>query len=146
MTFAPFPAGTTALGEGVGTAQNVIISVFNSSGSHSLAGCELTNAGKIRKRTSASNFDFADFVAPNNGAPIGDFFEVRVIQTGGDTLSGSNPGLNVWLAITVTRLWSMDDTPGEFKNFTGNYEVREIANPSNTSGVKSFVLNTEDGS
>lgn len=142
--FAAFPAGTIA---GVfPRASNILILVFNSSASNSEAGFELTNAGKIRELTSVSNFDVGDFARPNPGVPIGDFFEVRTIQSSGDTLTGVNPGLNVFLAITSTRRWSFDDTPGEFKQFVGTYEVREIANPSNTSGTKSVVLNTEDGS
>lgn len=79
-------------------------------------------------------------------ASIGLLYEVRTTQSSGDVLTGLNSGLNVWLQISGNRGWGFNDSPGQFKTFLGEYEIREIANPSNTSGLANVVLNTEDGS
>lgn len=127
-------------------AQNQNISAFNTSASNSRAGFSVQRDGDILRRQGGSNADVGDYVG--SGLPdanIGTLYEVRTIQTSGDTLT-FNAGLNVFLPISSTRQWEFSDSPGEFRSFGGNYEIREIADTSNTSGVKSVTLNTEDGS
>ncbi len=127
-------------------AQNITINVFHTSGSNSRAEFNVQRDGDIN-RINPSQVDIGDYVG--SGLPdanIGLLYEVRVIQTSGDTLTGANAGLNTWLQINGTLGWGFNDSPGQFKDFGGNWEVREIADVSNTSGVKSVSLNTEDGS
>jgi hypothetical protein len=127
-------------------AQNQTVTAFHSNASNSRAGFSLTRAGDIFRRAGGSNTDVGDYVG--SGLPdanIGLLYEVRVIQSSGDTLTTS-AGLNVFLQINGTLIWEFNDTPGAFKDFGGTYEVREIADPSNTSGTATLSFNTEDGS
>lgn len=127
-------------------AINQTISVFHSSGSNSVAQFRVQRDGDIH-RLNPSQTTIGQFV--DSGLPdaaVGDRYEVRVIQTAGDTLTGFNAGLNIWLQISGNRGWGFNDSPGLFKTFDGNWEVREIADPANTSGIKSVSLDTEDGS
>jgi hypothetical protein len=145
VSLATFWAGIQGF---VGTprAQNQIINAFNSSPTNSRAGFSVARDGDIHLRQGGGNPDVGDYVG--SGLPdanIGTLYEVRTIQTSGDTLT-FNAGLNVFLPISSTRQWEFSDSPGEFRSFGGNYEIREIADTSNTSGVKSVTLNTEDGS
>ncbi len=127
-------------------AQAVTINAFNSSGSNSRAGMTLQRDGDILRRQGASNTDVGDYVASGlPDADIGLLYEVRVIQSSGDALTNS-PGLNVFLQISGNRLWDFNDSPGQFKDFVGTYEVREIADTGNTSGAVSCEFHTEDGS
>ncbi len=145
MTIMMGGAGAVQLA-GSPQAQNQTINAFHTSGSNSRAGLTLQRDGDILRRQGSSNTDVGDYV--DSGLPdadIGLLFEVRVIQTSGDTLTVS-PGLNVFLQINGNREWAFNDSPGQFRDFGGTYEVREIANPSNTSGTASLTLSTEDGS
>ena len=145
MTIMMGGAGAAQTAGGTPRAQNQIINEFHTSGSNSRAEFQVQRDGDIIG-ISPNSSDLGDYV--DSGLPdanIGLLYEVRVIQTSGDTLSTS-AGLNMWLQINGTLAWGFNDTPGAFKDFGGNWEVREIADVSNTSGVKSVSLNTEDGS
>jgi hypothetical protein len=127
-------------------AQNQNISAFNTSASNSRAGFSVQRDGDILRRQGGSNADVGDYVG--SGLPdanIGLLYEVRVIQSSGNTLTNS-AGLNVFLQINGTLTWDFNDAPGQFKSFNGTYEVREIADPSNTSGTATLSFETEDGS
>ena len=149
MTIMMGAAGATnftTIDDASPVAQNVTISAFHTSGSNSRAGLQVQRDGDILERNGASNNDVGDYVAsglPN--ADIGLLYEVEVIQTSGDTLT-NDAGLSEWLQINGTLTWDFNDTPGAFKSFNGTYEIREIADTSNTSGTKSVSLDTEDGS
>lgn len=126
-------------------AQNFSVIAFMSNGANSVAAFDVRRNGSVN-RFSPNQTDLGDYVSSGlPDATIGDLYEIRVIQSSGDTLT-DDAGLNVFLQISSNLRWGFDDTPGAFKAFVGTWEVREIANPSNTSGTASLVLNTEDGS
>lgn len=145
MTIMMGGAGASGAGARTPRAINVTINEFHTSGSNSRAEFQVQRDGDIIG-IAPNQIDRGDYVA--SGLPdanIGLLYEVRVIQSSGDTLTTS-AGLNVFLQINGTLAWGFNDTPGQFRDFVGTYEVREIADTSNTSGTKSVDLHTEDGS
>lgn len=132
-------------GGGSPNAQCTGVTAFDSGVSQSEAGFRVTNPGAIERVLASGNTFIANYV-DSTPPDVGDDFEIMVTQSAGDALTGINSGLNVWLQINVTRTWSFDDSPGEFKTFTGNFQVREIADTGNISASCSLQFDTEDGS
>lgn len=119
--------------------------VFNSNPTSTLAQMQLLRDGRIQTRRGASTTNEGNYVASGATATIGDLYEAFVHQVSGDVLD-LNSGLESWVAISATRTWNYNSTPGDFEMGNFTYQIREIANPGNISAVCTFTLETEDGS
>ena len=112
-----------------------------------MAGMNVTRAGAINQVVDSIPTFAANYV--NGGLPdpdVGVSYEVNMHQVSGNTLTGNNAGLDVWLTISTTLAWDYNDTPSAFKMGSFTYQIRNIATPSNASNVCTFTPETEDGS
>jgi len=145
MIGLPFGLLSSLVGGGGQLAQCLNLFSFDSGDGNTQAGWLVNLAGEILKIQDGPAFKVGEYVSSGLPDPlVGLRFEVKVIQLSGDTLTGSNAGLNVWLQINGAKNWTFEDTPGESKTFDGTMEIREIAVPSNSSGVCTADIETND--
>lgn len=134
-------------GEPPRNAQCCSVFAGDTNSGQTFAGFRVIEDGQVQKRQGQSQpwVTQCNYVTAGLNPLVGNDFEIKVEKVSGFTPQ-LNAGLGVWFPINGTLTWAITENPGQFRNFQGTYQIREIAVPSNISGTCNITLDTEDGS